>query len=297
MATPSNFLERCMVALKAPTASAVARALDLTPASVGAWANESLPKKETLLKISQLSGFSLHWLLTGEGPQRIQADEGVALTNTEGQIDKSLARLTPYAKIIPFDTPPENTLIADLHSRVIDKIRREAAKAGKPIEDFAADLVFDGLLKRGIYTDQNVGGFSFRIIDFDEEFVPIPVWGKIAAGKPLFINQHSDEWVHVPVEYRRRFGNKVFALIIDGDSMNGDGIFDGDIIVCVNTVDIPEGKMVVAVIDGDCAAMKRWFKRKGMIVLESSNPRYGEQKYEPERVEIKGLVVGMHRSF
>ncbi len=215
----------------------------------------------------------------------------------EETLDKDIARLVPYAKIIPPDTPPENTLIADLHSRVIDKIRREAEKVGKPLEDFAADLVTDGLIKRGIYTDQPGPSIGFRFIDFDEEFVAIPVWGKIAAGKPLFINPDSEEWVHVPGDYVKTWGKKVFALIVDGDSMNGDGIFDGDIIVCVNTLDITEGKMVVAVIDGDGAAMKRWFKRRGLIVLESSNPRYGEQTYEPERVEIKGLVVGMHRRF
>jgi hypothetical protein len=53
--------------------------------------------------------------------------------------------------------------------------------------------------------------------------------------------------------------------------------------------------MVVALIEGDQATVKRFYKEKGRIRLQPANPRYKPLILPPDQVRIQGIVVGIQR--
>ena len=100
-----------------------------------------------------------------------------------------------------------------------------------------------------------------------------------------------------PPEYTYR--GEVFALLVSGDSMSGDGIVDGDYVTVLRKEDCDDGDMVAAVFGGesDDAAVVKWLRRSegGRLYLESSDPddtaglkRLGEFK-------VRGKVIGVVR--
>ena len=117
----------------------------------------------------------------------------------------------------------------------------------------------------------------------------IPLLGTIAAGAPIEAIENTEQ-----ISLQSEFGSQdTFALKVQGDSMLGDGIFDGDHVVCKKTQTVQNGKIVAAIVDGDSATVKRFYKEAGRIRLEPSNP-----KYEPiytQNCTIAGVVVGLMR--
>lgn len=82
--------ERIKNALGASNPSEIARKLKITPQSVYLWQKGNLPAIETLDLISGVSNTSMHWLLTGEGPEKIgqvnkTLDAGITRHANEGQ--------------------------------------------------------------------------------------------------------------------------------------------------------------------------------------------------------------------
>ena len=88
-----------------------------------------------------------------------------------------------------------------------------------------------------------------------------------------------------------------FGLKIQGDSMIGAGINDGDTVVIKKTDTADNGKIVVALIDDHEAMLKR-IRRKGKTVaLESANRNYETKIFGPDRVKVQGVLVSLYRSF
>jgi repressor LexA len=75
--------------------------------------------------------------------------------------------------------------------------------------------------------------------------------------------------------------------------MIGDGIFDGDYVVCKKTQSAQDGKIVAAIVENDTATVKRFFKESNRIRLEPSNPAY--KPIYTENCAIAGVVVGLMR--
>jgi repressor LexA len=119
--------------------------------------------------------------------------------------------------------------------------------------------------------------------------------GQVAAGKPIEAVLDY-ETVKVPEELLGRGEN--FALRIKGDSMIGDGICDGDVIVVRRAENAENGQTVVALIDNHEATVKR-FRRDGdgTVTLSPANPVYQEMLYEESRIAIQGIVVGLLRKY
>jgi repressor LexA len=119
--------------------------------------------------------------------------------------------------------------------------------------------------------------------------------GQVAAGKPIEAILEY-ETVKVPEELLGRGEN--FALRVKGDSMVGDGICDGDVIVVRRTDNAENGQTVVALIDDHEATVKRFRQNgDGTVTLSPTNPAYQEIMYEENRVAIQGIVVGLLRKY
>ncbi|MCM8816111.1 MAG: transcriptional repressor LexA [Candidatus Omnitrophica bacterium] len=115
----------------------------------------------------------------------------------------------------------------------------------------------------------------------------IPVLGKIAAGKPIIVEDFSGDFLFSQDEIK-----DVFALKVKGDSMQDAHIYDGDYVIVRKNIEINNGDIVAALV-GEEATVKYFKKVRSKIFLVPANPSY-------EIVEIKenfivGKVIGVYR--
>ena len=124
----------------------------------------------------------------------------------------------------------------------------------------------------------------------------LPVMGRIAAGTPIEAISHSSHNVAVPGTMLSNSGNH-YALEVKGDSMIDAGINDGDVVVIHEQQQADTGDIVVALIEGQEATLKKLRKKGSSIALEAANPLYETRVYRDEQVKIQGRLVGLIRSY
>lgn len=134
-----------------------------------------------------------------------------------------------------------------------------------------------------------------NLFSLGEEIFEIRMMGKIAAGTPIAAIEYEKNKISVP-------SNMIgvgdhYALEIEGDSMIGAGILDKDKAIIRKTDNATSGQIVVALIDGEEATLKRLRKKGNTIALEPANSSYETKIYGPERVQIQGILVGILRSY
>ena len=150
---------------------------------------------------------------------------------------------------------------------------------------------------------------SSKEIEKINEIVNVPIVSNISAGSPLelfssdeiFYNQKDNfESINLSKSMLKNYNN-IVALKISGDSMKGDLIMDGDIIILdcnnISTNDIKSGDIVAARVDEDYATLKRMFINKNKIELRPSNKLYSSIYTDKKNVKIDGKVVGLVRNY
>ena len=121
----------------------------------------------------------------------------------------------------------------------------------------------------------------------------VPIVGRIAAGLPMYAQPDWDGSVTVDAEIFR--GQNLFALRVRGDSMLGAGILDGDLVICEPRQYAQDGEIVVALIHGEEATVKRFFRRTDHIALHPENPTHALRRYGFGEILVQGKVVGVLR--
>ncbi|WP_374470570.1 transcriptional repressor LexA [Phenylobacterium sp.] len=123
----------------------------------------------------------------------------------------------------------------------------------------------------------------------------LPILGKIAAGTPIeAIQQERDR---LPVPEAILGAGEHFVLEISGDSMINAGILDGDFVVIRRTDSAQSGDIVVALVNGEEATLKRLRKKGASIALEAANPAYETRIFGPDQVSVQGRLVGLIRRY
>lgn len=118
--------------------------------------------------------------------------------------------------------------------------------------------------------------------------------GRVAAGRPIEALPNP-EAVEVPAGLRGR--GRCYVLEVRGDSMIEAGILDGDRVVVEARECAEDGDLVIALIDGSEATLKRLAHRGGKVVLVPANGALSPMEYAPERVRIQGVVTGLLRAY
>jgi len=152
------------------------------------------------------------------------------------------------------------------------------------------------------------GGFAPQVIEGDRKDPPrgampveasateLPVMGKIAAGTP--IEAISEVATHVTVPHQMiGTGRNHYALEVKGDSMIDAGINNGDIVVIEEGATADNGDIVVALVEGQEATLKRLRRKGGMIALEAANPAYETRVFREDQVAVQGKLVGLIRTY
>ena len=154
----------------------------------------------------------------------------------------------------------------------------------------------EGLIKRipnvsrgiQIVQQQKEGGGG----DDDNE---IPLLGTVAAGQPIEAILSHDT-ISVPKDLQGH--GRTFALRVRGESMIDENIQDGDIIIVQSQKTAENGQVVVALIDGNFATVKKFYREPEFIRLEPANPQFKPIFIKTEeRIQIQGVVRGLIRKY
>lgn len=100
------------------------------------------------------------------------------------------------------------------------------------------------------------------------EMVQIPIVGQVAAGEPIFAEQNIQDYFAMPADMVP--DGDLFMLNVKGESMVNMGILDGDSVICRHQETAHNGE-VVAVLVGDSATIKRFYKESGHFRLQPEN--------------------------
>lgn len=149
-------------------------------------------------------------------------------------------------------------------------------------------------LERKGYISRASGARAIRVREtLREAAAYLPLVGEVPAGPLRYASGEVEGWIPVPARWS---GEGRFLLRVKGDSMLGDGIRDGDLVVVDPHAAAEEGEVVVALVDEE-ATVKRLRRRGGAVELEASNPGYPPLRVEEGEAEVRlaGKVVALLR--
>lgn len=126
------------------------------------------------------------------------------------------------------------------------------------------------------------------------EAVDVPLAGTVAAGEPIEAIE-MPESIALPPGFTGR--GESFVLRVKGDSMVGDGILDGDLIVVEKRRRVENGAMAVVLVGGGEATVKRFYQEEERVRLRPSNPEMEEIVLPATEVEVRGVVTGLVRRY
>ena len=129
----------------------------------------------------------------------------------------------------------------------------------------------------------------------DDQSVSIAVMGRIAAGTPIEALQEEVNQISIPIGMMR--SGEHYALEIKGDSMIEAGILDGDTAVIQSSQSAENGEIVVALVEGHEATLKRLRRKGKMIALEAANAAYETRIFRSDQVRVQGRLVGIIRKY
>lgn len=175
----------------------------------------------------------------------------------------------------------------------------EAFKLGSvaTVAEHIETLVAKGLLHKGDNEARSLQLVKLKDEDFDNDnAVGLPILGLIAAGQPIeTIEGHAETLEVPPFMVGRRHS---YVLQVKGQSMIDDGILDGDYVV-VQEKEVPSnGEVVVALVNGSEATLKRYFKEKDHIRLQPANSSMEPIIIKPGTpIQVQGVVIGVIRKY
>lgn len=126
--------------------------------------------------------------------------------------------------------------------------------------------------------------------------IELPLLGAVAAGLPIEAIEDNETLAVPPDMVSRRRDN--YVLRVEGNSMIEEQIRDGDYIVVQAQDSAEDGQMVVALVSGDAATVKKLYREGGgRIRLQPANPTMDPIIVDAAEVRIQGVVVGVIRKY
>jgi len=124
----------------------------------------------------------------------------------------------------------------------------------------------------------------------------LPLLGTVAAGVPIEAVR-DQETIEVPSDMAGKEGDN-YVLRVQGDSMIDEQIRDGDFIVVNARPTAENGEMVVALVAGESATVKKLYREPGNRVrLQPANPEMEPIVVDGDDVDVQGVVVGVIRRY
>ncbi len=154
------------------------------------------------------------------------------------------------------------------------------------------------LIENGLVEPMNNLRRGIRLVDEEPgdaaDSDALPLYGYIAAGSPIEAIRNPE---HIDVPAQLRTPNPCYVLEVRGDSMIDEGILDGDWVVIEHRERASNGEIVVALVDGEEATLKRLEQRGGEVILHPANSSLSAMHFRAEQVQIQGVLVGQMRRY
>ena len=122
----------------------------------------------------------------------------------------------------------------------------------------------------------------------------VPLMGRIAAGAPVEAIQNPET-----LHFSDFVGDQnTFALQVRGESMIEDHICNGDFVLVERTDSVRNGDIIVALVDGSDATLKRYYAESdGRIRLQPANAAMAPIHVPPEALQIQSRVLAVTRKY
>jgi len=121
----------------------------------------------------------------------------------------------------------------------------------------------------------------------------LPLLGRIAAGQPIEAVENP-ETISLADFVRSK---EVFVLEVRGDSMQDEHILSGDYVLVEKTKTAHNGEIVVALVEGSEATLKRFYREGSDIRLQPSNVNMRPIIVPAAAVQLQGRVIGVLRKY
>ena len=125
--------------------------------------------------------------------------------------------------------------------------------------------------------------------------VELPLLGTVAAGAPIEAIT-DNETIAVPEDFLTR-GGEHYVLRVKGDSMIDEQIRDGDFVIVNARRTASNGEMVVALVGGESATVKKYYRENGRIRLQPANANMAPMYFREQEVAVQGIVIGVIRRY
>ncbi|HKI98062.1 MAG TPA: transcriptional repressor LexA [bacterium] len=161
------------------------------------------------------------------------------------------------------------------------------------------------LVRKGFLSKENYLSRSLRIVRDEAplsdptqaDLQDVPLVGTIAAGQPIEAIEQQQETLALPAAMLGAAGIRHFLLRVRGDSMVEEGILDGDYVVVESRETAHNGEVVVALVHGQEATLKRFYREDDHVRLQPANASMAPILLPGADVRIQGVVVGIWRRF
>jgi repressor LexA len=150
------------------------------------------------------------------------------------------------------------------------------------------------LEQRGLIRRLSNQARSIQVIEKTAPAATLPLLGRVAAGRPVEAVSTPEE-ICVPESFLTRKSN--YVLRVNGDSMIEEQIRDGDYVVMEQREQASNGEIVIALVDGENATLKKYYREGSQIRLQPANESLDPLVLDESRVRVQGVVVGLMRKY
>lgn len=160
-----------------------------------------------------------------------------------------------------------------------------------------SNLEKKGLLKRDYNRSRSIDVLPVRGLFKRQPKAPseitLPLMGRIAAGQPIEAVENPETLSLGDITRSK----DVFVLQVKGESMKDEHIVDGDYVLVEKAETARDGEIVVALVEGTDATLKRLFREGSNIRLQPSNVAMKPIVVPARSVQVQGRVIGVLRKY
>ena len=157
-----------------------------------------------------------------------------------------------------------------------------------------AALESRGLLSRR--SEDGTFNLEVKVEDMPSDAIcELSLIGRVAAGTPIEAIEDREPIIIPRFLLGRVRPERVYALRVSGDSMIDEHICDGDIALIENRTEARDGEIVVALIEGARATLKRLFRFGTEVELRPANSNLDPIRLPASQVQVQGIFRGLLR--
>jgi len=151
------------------------------------------------------------------------------------------------------------------------------------------------LVQKGYLRKAPHQGRGIQLVDPEPvRTVEVPLLGQLTAGRPIQAVANP-ETVNLPPDFVGR--KPTYALRVRGNSLIGEQIRDGDIVIVEDRTTAETGETVIALLPGEKVTLKKFLREGSVIRLQPANPTIEPLFVDEADVRIQGVVIGIMRRY